>query len=104
MWSAIGAGVSALLSPHDRKSDQTAATDFDAAAVHEEIALAVRAAALFALLLELQSRGDAAITRIFDRVLDTDAEIAMSDSEAAATWLDAIRHRLDLALAAEAAR
>ena len=65
---------------------------------------AVRAAALFALLLELQGRDEAAITRILDGVLPDDADeagAALGEPRACADWLDEVRHRLDLALARE---
>ena len=69
---------------------------------------AVRAAALFALLLELQGRDEAAITRILDGALPDDAHQAdaadatLGDPRVCADWLDDVRHRLDLALAREA--
>ena len=62
---------------------------------------AVRAAALFALLLELQGRGEATITRVLDQVLPEDDALDAGDARAVRGWLDGLRHRLDLALAAE---
>ncbi len=63
---------------------------------------AVRAAALFALLLELQGRGEAEISRVLDRALPPDDDpgtIRPGDAAACERWLGELRHRLDLALA-----
>ena len=59
------------------------------------------AAALFAVLLEIQGRGEEAITRILDVVANDDIP-EMSDPAAVSRWLDSVRHRFDLALAREA--
>jgi mRNA-degrading endonuclease toxin of MazEF toxin-antitoxin module len=64
---------------------------------------ALRSAALFALLLELQGREEAAITRILDRTLgEADVDDAgLTGPDDGAAWLDEVRHRFDLALTAE---
>jgi hypothetical protein len=64
---------------------------------------AVRAAALFGLLLELQGRDETAITRILDETLGGQEPPELETATAARGWLDDVRHRLDLALAGEAA-
>ncbi len=98
IWTAVGAAVAAI-----------ATTSTGGRAAPAEGAPpsgrgdAVRAAALFALVLELQGRGEAAITRVLDRVIEDDDEAADVETPAAArAWLDGIRERLDLALRAEA--
>ena len=64
---------------------------------------AVRAAALFALLLELQGRDEATITRLLDRVIDDDDDLDAASAAQTRAWLDRMRHRLDMTVAAEAA-
>ena len=63
---------------------------------------ALRAAALFALLLELQGRDEVAITRILDQAIAEDDATDVDALDGARRWLDDVRHRLDLALAKEA--
>ena len=97
MWSVLGAAITAVVRATVSSSASGAAgNDTDGSTRGD----AVRAAALFALLLELQGRDEAAITRILDEVIadgdfDTPDDVQQS--------LDAMRHRLDLALAGEAA-
>lgn len=87
MWSAIGAALAALVPSTGKNiTPQPMATD------------AVRAAALFAILLELQGRGEASITRILDQTLVDDATFELGNAR---EWLDQLRHRLDLAIARE---
>ena len=95
-WTVLGAAVGAVIraSVPDRSDDGGRP---DEAGPDD----AVRSAALFALLLELQGRGEAAITRILDQVVGDQDDIALGDEPAARRWLDGLRHRLDLALAAE---
>ncbi len=67
---------------------------------------ALRAATLFALLLESQGRGESEITRILDvSIPDESPEDSPEPDtpQAARAWLDDVRHRFDLALAGEAA-
>jgi hypothetical protein len=100
LWSAIGAAVAAVVQPGRRPS----AVESDGGPDHGIArADAVRSAALFALLLELQGRGEAAISRILDHTLaDADVDDAdLAGADAPAGWLDEVRHRFDLALAAE---
>ena len=59
---------------------------------------AIRAAALFALLLELQGRGESEITRLLDAALPENDDLAGAEPHAARAWLDDVRHRLDMAL------
>lgn len=96
MWSAIGAAIGAMAQPSG-----TAKSSEGAGASSSDLGDAVRAAALFALLLELQGRNEASITRILDRVIDDSHERAMSWIADVRIWLDDVRHRLDMALARE---
>ena len=99
VWSALGAAIAAVAGGSRPQSQQTPQEDEE-----DERAPALRAAALFALVLELQGRDEAQITRILERVIG-DENDAVDDGEVATArrWLDGIRHRLDLALAAEEA-
>jgi hypothetical protein len=94
-WAAIGAAVGALLPRRGRHED----TEPSAAA--PEPGDAVRAATLWALVLELQGRPEPVISRILDRTLSA-PEVDRADLAKAShvrPWLDVVRHRLDLALA-----
>jgi hypothetical protein len=98
MWSAIGAAVAAVAQPAG--SPKAAAIDDNSPA---DIGDAVRAAVLFAILLELQGRDEAAITRILDRVIDESSDPLLTSTREMDVWLDDIRHRFDTALARESA-
>lgn len=90
-WSLIGAAIAAAAQPSSKKPD-TATPEHD-------FGDAVRSAALFAMLLELQGRDETTITHVLDRVLDQQSEQPVPDAAAARAMLDHLRHRLDLALA-----
>jgi hypothetical protein len=96
LWSALGAAVTAVV--RATVSGQTVGDDLSApdSAGRTD---AVRAAALLALLLELQGRDEAAISRILDKVLDEPADIELELPQVIGQYLDGLRHRLDLALA-----
>jgi len=100
MWSAIGAAIAAVIEPLAASSaKRNGKTDS-----RPHVEAAVKAAALFAVLLELQGRDESSITRVLDRVADDDDEPRAFETNAALqTWLDQLRHRLDLALAQESA-
>jgi hypothetical protein len=100
IWSALGAAVAAVVPGGDRAAHAEAAERPGGV----DLAGAVRAAALFALLLELQGRGEAAISRILDATLgDEDvADAVLDDARAVSRWLDEVRHRYDVALIGEA--
>lgn len=96
VWSVLGAAIAAVAGGSRPQSQQTPQK-------HDR-APSLRAAALFALLLELQGRDEAQITRILERVIPDEKDaVDDGDVETARHWLDGIRHRLDLALAAEEA-
>jgi len=100
LWSAIGAAIAAVAQPGGKRSAADEASDEE---FRTSVADAVRSAALFALLLELQGRQEAAISRVLDRTLGDDEgdDASLAGPDACARWLDEIRHRLDMALAAE---
>jgi len=98
IWSVLGmvlgvagaAGVATRTEPSDTPE------------VRSEIAEAVRAATLHALVLELQGRGETVISRVLEGTLEESlADQSPSDAELVERWLTAIRHRYDIALAAE---
>ena len=96
---AGGAGVGALL---DRCRG---VVKEDTATAGERVDDAVRAAALFALLLGLQGRDEAEISRVLDRALpdaDEPGTIGPGETGACARWLGELRHRFECALAEEA--
>jgi hypothetical protein len=110
IWSALGAGVSAVASlrkSHDHEKDQLRHEQAEKQLAERDMAIsdAVRAAALFALLLELQGRGEATITRVLEFTLQNEPEQreheAFADAAGIQNWLNQIRHQLDLALARE---
>lgn len=64
---------------------------------------AVRAAALFALVLDAQGHDEAAITRMIDAAIGDEEPVLRSEADAAA-WLDRVRQRYGEAEAREAGR
>jgi len=107
MWSAIGGGISGLLSLHRTGAGNAAAHNGEDEKRVADVTDAVRAAALFALLLELQGRDEKVITRVLDRTLSQDAESSnapWTSLDQLQSWLDDMRHRLDLALVEEGVR
>jgi len=105
LWSAIGAAVAAAVQPGSRpgKPSEEEPADWEPG-----VADAVRSATMFALLLELQGRDEATISRILDAALPDDGDEAddasLGDADQCRAWLAEVRHRLDLALAGEARR
>jgi hypothetical protein len=100
VWSALGAAVAAVV-----RATTSVAKDQESGdeALPSGRGDAVRAAALFALLLELQGRDEVAITTILDETVGETEPPEIETAASARTWLDEMRHRLDLALAGEAA-
>ena len=98
LWTVTGAaiawGIRAATSSGEDQAEEDRTPETQRAG-------AVRSAALFALLLELQGRDEAAITRILDEVVDRDGVVEIDSTPDARRWLDGIRHRFDLALAGE---
>jgi len=70
----------------------------------QEFAQTVRAAALFALLLELQGRSESSITGVLDRTFDASTDNGLGTVADVNGWLAHVRHRFDLALAEETMR
>ena len=100
MWSVLGAAITAVVRA---TVSSGAAGAVENATDGSKRGDAVRGAALFALLLELQGRAEAAITRILDNVIGDAADAQLETPEGVQRSLDAMRHRLDIALAGEAA-
>jgi hypothetical protein len=93
-WAGLGAAASAVLrglrAPASSEDEETADTD---------VSDAVAAAAMFALVLVLQGRDEAAITRTLDRVLADSSPPAMDGAAAAEAWLETVAQRLDRVMA-----
>lgn len=94
LWAGLGAAVAAAMrsGPGDR-GEASSPPQADRGA-------AVRAAALFAILLDSQGRGEAAITRLLDAAIGEEQPELATDAEIAA-WLDRVRQRYREALARE---
>jgi hypothetical protein len=93
-WSAIGAAIGAAIQPSSAGGNgENPLPD------SPDVAGAVRAAALFAVTLQLQGRDEAAITRALDTAF-ADDEARLSTAETIRDWLNAVRHRFDLAMEA----
>ncbi len=90
-WAGVGAALAALIGPggSGRSTRPNEAID---------LTDAVNAAAMFAIVLELQGRDETEITRIIDRVTIEEEPPALRDLDSVRAWLDALRGRLDLAL------
>jgi hypothetical protein len=95
MWSLVGAGLAAAVGA-GRSDRQTPAAGLSPSL---DAGDAIRSAVLFAIVLELQGRDEASISRILDRTLagQPDVDAAMPPARIG-TWLDEVRHRFDLAL------
>ncbi|MBK8906438.1 MAG: DUF2868 domain-containing protein [Rhodospirillales bacterium] len=98
-WAGIGAAAMALLRSGGG-GDDAGRGGADAGA-GTAIGEAVSAAALFALVLELQGRDEAEISRVLDRVLVEENPPPMADAEAAAAWLNTLAARFDAVVAGE---
>jgi hypothetical protein len=95
VWAGLGAAVAAVLGQRrGEPGTPSAERRFD-------LTEAVHAAALFALVLELQGRGESAITRIIDRVAIERDPPALADTAAVRSRLEILLRRLHEALAAE---
>jgi len=93
-WAGLGAAVSAAQQAVRPGTPATGQPEVD-------LTEAVNAAALFALVLELQGRDEASISRIIDQVAGADEPPIIDGPDAAQAWLDGQRQRLDQALARE---
>lgn len=94
MWAGLGAALSLVVKPKDSEPSPVETAEAD-------LGNAVSGAALFAILLELQGRDESRITRIIDRVAGDNEPPIIKNTDAARQWLDTLRHRFDLAQAAE---
>ena len=84
LWTGLGAVLRRMAKP-------AATTDSNPAGRAPDFSTAVNGAALFAIVLELQGRAEAAITRIIDRVAGDDEPPELHDAALRAPWLDALR-------------
>lgn len=91
-WAGLGAAAAAVMQRFQRTAAPAPPT--------ADLTTAVRSAALFALLLELQGRDEVVISRVIDRAV-ADEDGVIDTPETARRWLDALRQRLALALTAE---
>ncbi len=92
-WAGLGTALAAALHAAIGGGGEAPA------AQPESYGQAVAAAALFALVLHLQGRSEAAITAILDEVLPAAEPPAMHGPEAVRDWLAGLERRLDDALA-----
>jgi hypothetical protein len=97
LWTAVGAAIAGLV-----HHDATQRNDNASPPESMDYGDAVRAAALFSLLLELQGRQEAEITRLLERTV-AEEEVKLDSTDAARRWLNELRHRFDVALAKETA-
>lgn len=91
LWAGLGAALSMII-----KRDKS--SDADSTDTQTDLSEAVNAAALFALLLELQGQGlnEATITARLDTVLPDDPPL-LPDSTATRAWLDQLEQRFNTA-------
>jgi len=92
VWAGLGAAVSATL--QGIRGDVPADDQPDV-----DLTETVSAAALFALVLELQGRDEASISRLIDEVAGADDPPVIDGPTAARVWLGNLQQRLDEALA-----
>lgn len=85
LWSGLGATLTAWLQPAPSPSSEATPPPAD-------LAEPVAAAALFALLLDLQGHSEAEITAALDQLLEAQMPVIRSADEAR-LWLDALRLR-----------
>ena len=108
-WSLSGAGLAGLLrfamgekdAPGDDRPEPTTEPTSEPTT---DTADALRAVVLFTLLLELQGRPAATISRVLERTLTdalADAAGDVDDRRSCVRWLDDVRHAFDLALVGE---
>jgi hypothetical protein len=96
MWSGLGALITTVITPRRSAAAEPSSGD------ESDLTEAVRSAALFAMLLELQGRGEGAISSVLERAITPDlAAATIRDAADARAWLDQLRHEFDLALAGE---
>ena len=107
VWTAFGAGLSGVVAAaRGARDDTDDAVTEGSDAPDLETADAVRAAALFAVLLAAQPYDESAISRLLDATFADAPEctVRAGDGAACRAWLAEITHRYDLACAAEGRR
>jgi len=98
LWSAIGAAVSGVLHAHRSQAAVSSPPSETSLTERDQI---VRSAVLLAMMLELQGRGEALITRVLQDAVDPVEAALPFEISAFQEWLDEQRHRFDQALARE---
>jgi len=91
-WAGLGAAVSAVLQQRGARPPAPPAG--------RDLGEPVAAAALFALVLHLQGRDEAAITRLLDQALGDGEPPSLPDAAGVRAWLGDVQARLDRALQA----
>ncbi|MHC4107518.1 MAG: DUF2868 domain-containing protein, partial [Planctomycetota bacterium] len=86
LWAALGSALAAVIGLPESMPGEVAADHAT------EVTDAVRAAALFAVLLELQGQDEATITKVLARVAD-DGKQEIATPEAARKWLTTLVQR-----------
>lgn len=99
-WAGLGAALTSLL---PKRTDKQRPPQQAAAA--PDLAPAVDAAALFAMLLELQGRNETTISRVLDAAVGAETDdLPLGDARAVRSRLDGLQGRFEAALIAEEAR
>ncbi len=101
MWSGVGAAVGAAFGFKLTGKDDTELSEDEVQDLAGEISAALRSAVVFALLLELQGRGEAVITRVLDGVIDPEETQTWANSQEVQTWLGHVSTRFNDVLARE---
>lgn len=100
-WSVVGGAISgAMHAVHKFSPSKDSAQSIDNTTVTSETDDAIRAAAMFAVLLDLQGRDETTISRVLERTF-VDESDSTSPGDSRPQWLDELRHNYDMALAME---
>ncbi len=99
LWSGSGAAVAAVLSSMAGTSDP--APEQHAEGDSQHAADTIRAAALFALVLDAQELDEMSITRVIDDAIGEDDTMDLDSAEAVREWLDRVQTRYATAFARE---
>lgn len=101
-WAALGGVVTGALHAARKLSSPktTEKTDENEPLDQIGVADAIRAAAMFAVLLDLQGRDETTISRVLDKTFVIENDPA-ARGEALINWLDDLRRHYDMALASE---
>ncbi len=104
VWAGTGAAIAAAMGwsrTGDTERDDATGT---ARRNGPETTEAVRAAALYAVLLDLQGVAESSITRVLDRTFGEAPELTSGRPDATKAWLDEVLHQYELARTAVESR